>query len=248
MTETSRPACVVLGATGVIGAAVCMAMAPEWDVLGISRRGLPEDLLSIGIADLRVDISSPDAGSTIEQWLDEAGWGCDALVAASGIHEVDLLIEHPIEDVERMMAINFIGPLRVTRALLPGMLSRRRGSIVWVSSVRGELGDPGQVAYAASKGALNSALYSLVHEIGRRKVRANIVAPGVVKSRMTDVLDRGWQQALRDRNPLGRMADPEEIAAVVRWLAGPESSYVTGTVINVDCGESAAALKEPARG
>ena len=247
MTETSRPACVVLGATGVIGAAVCKAMAPEWDVLAVSRRGLSEDLLSIGVKDLRVDITSPDAGDIIEQWLDGAGWGCDALVAASGIHEVDLLIEYRIEDVERMLAINFIGPLAVTRALLPGMLARRRGSIVWVGSVRGEHGDPGQVAYAASKGALNSALYSLVHEIGRRKVRANIVAPGVVRSRMTDVLDRGWQQALRDRNPLARMADPEEVAAVVRWLAGPASSYITGTVINVDCGEAAAALKEPAR-
>ena len=247
MTEPSKPTCVVLGASGVIGAAVCTAMAPEWDVVGISRSGLPDELLGSGIEELRVDITSVDAGAVIEERLDESGRGCDALVAASGIHEVALLTEYPMEAVERMLAINFMGPLAVTRALLPGMLARRRGSIVWVSSVRGEHGDPGQVAYAATKGALNSALYSLVHEIGRRKVRANIVAPGVVRSRMTDVLDRSWQQALRDRNPLGRMAEPAEIAAVIRWLAGPGSSYVTGTVINVDCGEAAAALKEPAR-
>ena len=246
MTESSRPGCVVLGASGVIGAAVCTAMAPEWNVLGISRRGLPEDLQHSSIEELRVDITSPDAGTVIEEWLDGAGWACDALVAASGIHEVALLTEYPVEAIERMLSINFIGPLRVTRALLPGMLTRRRGSIVWLSSVRGEQGDPGQVAYAASKGALNSALFSLVHEIGRRKVRANIVSPGVVRSRMTDVLDRSWQQALRDRNPLARMAEPSEIAAVVRWLAGPGSSYVTGAVVNVDCGEAAAALKQPA--
>ena len=247
MTDGPRPACVVLGATGVIGAAVCTTLAPEWDVLGVSRRGLSEDLLSIGVEDLRVDITSPDAGTVIETRLDEAGWGCDALVAASGVHEVALLTEYEMEAVERMLSINFLGPLAVTRALLPGMLARRRGSIVWVSSVRAQLGDPGQVAYAATKGAMNSALYSLVHEVGRRKVRANIVAPGVVKSRMTDVLARSWQKTLIDRNPLGRMADPEEVAAVVRWLAGPGSSYVTGAVINVDCGEAAAVLKEPER-
>lgn len=247
MTATPGPSCVVLGATGVIGTAVCRMLAPEWNVLGVSRRGLSEDLLSIGVKDMRVDITSPDAGTVIETWLDEAGWGCDALVAASGIHEVALLTEYEMEAVERMLSVNFLGPLAVTRALLGGMLARRRGSIVWVSSVRAQIGDPGQVAYAATKGAMNSALHSLVHEIGRRKVRANIVAPGVVRSRMTDVLAHSWQQALMDRNPLGRMADPEEVAAVVRWLAGPKSSYVTGAVINVDCGEVAAALKEPAR-
>lgn len=244
-SEAPRPVCVVLGATGAIGAAVCRAMAPDWNVVGISRRGLPADLLGVGIADLRVDITTPDAGDVIEAWLDDADWGCDALVATSGIHEVALLAEYEMEAVERMLSINFLGPLAVTRALLPAMLARRQGSIVWVGSVRGELGDPGQVAYAATKGAMNSALYSLAREVGRRKVRANIVAPGVVKSPMTDVLAESWRKSLMDRNPLGRMADPEEVAAVISWLAGPKSSYVTGTVVNVDCGESAAVLKEP---
>lgn len=247
MTETPRSACVVLGATGAIGAAVCRALAPEWDVLGISRRGLFEELLGIGIADLRVDITSPDAGPAIEDWLEGAGWQCDALVAASGIHEVALLAEYEMEAVQRMMSINFLGPLAVTRALLPSMLARRRASIVWVSSVRGELGDPGQVAYAATKGAMNSALFSLAREVGRRNIRANIVSPGVVESPMTDVLAQSWQQSLIERNPLGRMAAPEEVAAVIGWLVGPESSYVTGTVVNVDCGEVAAVLKEPPR-
>lgn len=220
-------------------------MAPDWNLIGVSRRGLPQELLDIGVADLRVDITTPGAGHEIEAWLDAAGWGCDALVATSGIHEVALLTEYEMESVERMLSVNFLGPLAVTRALLPGMLSRRQGSIVWVSSVRGELGDPGQVAYAATKGAMNSALHSLAREVGRRKIRANIVAPGVVKSPMTDVLAHSWRESLKERNPLGRMADPEEVAAVISWLAGPQSSYVTGTIVNVDCGESAAVLKEP---
>ncbi len=236
---------MILGATGAIGMAVCRAMAPEWNLVGVSRRGLPEELLRIGVADLPLDITEPGAGDEVEAWLEAAGWGCDALVAASGIHEVSLLTEYEMESVERMISVNFLGPLAVTRALLPAMLAQRRGSIVWVSSVRGELGDPGQVAYAATKGAMNSALYSLAREVGRRKVRANIVAPGVVKSPMTDVLALSWQESLKERNPLGRMADAEEVAAVICWLAGPESSYVTGTIVNVDCGESAAVLKEP---
>ncbi len=244
MTETSKSACVVLGATGAIGAAVCRELAPDWNVLGVSRRGLSEELSSIGVEELRVDITSPDAGGVIEKWLDGAGWDCDALVAASGIHEVALLAEYEMESVERMLSINFLGPLAVTRALLPSMVVRRRGSIVWVSSVRGELGDPGQVAYAATKGAMNSAVRSLAREVGRRNIRANIVAPGVVKSPMTDVLAESWRQSLIERNPLGRMADPEEAAAVICWLAGPQSSYVTGTIVNVDCGEAAAVLKQ----
>ena len=244
-TNEPRPTAVVLGATGAIGGAVCRAMAPDWDLVGVSRRGLTEELLGLGVADLRVDISAPDAGLEIEAWLDAAGWNCDALVAASGIHEVALLTEYEMDSVQRMLSANFLGPLSVTRALLPAMLARRTGSIVWVSSVRGDLGDPGQVAYAATKGAMNSAIRSLAREVGRRKVRANIVAPGVVASPMTDVLAQSWQESLKERNPLGRMADPEEVAAVIRWLAGPESSYVTGTIVNVDCGESAAVLKEP---
>lgn len=220
-------------------------MAPDWNLVGVTRRGISEEMLGIGVADLRVDITKPDAGHEIEAWLDAAGWNCDALVATSGIHEVALLTEYEMESVERMLAVNFLGPLGVTRALLPGMLARRQGSIVWVSSVRGELGDPGQVVYAAAKGAMNSAVRSLAREVGRRKVRANIVAPGVVKSPMTDVLAQSWRDSLKERNPLGRMADPEEVAAVISWLAGPESSYVTGAIVNVDCGESAAVLKEP---
>ncbi|WP_419924979.1 SDR family NAD(P)-dependent oxidoreductase [Candidatus Poriferisocius sp.] len=245
-TEAPRPTGVILGATGAIGVAVCQAMAPDWNLVGVSRRGLSKELLDIGVAELRVDITTPDAGDEVVAWLDDAGLGCDALVATSGIHEVALLIEYQMESVERMLSVNFLGPLAVTRALLPGMLARRRGSIVWVSSVRGELGDPGQVAYAATKGAMNSAVYSLAREVGRRNVRANIVAPGVVKSPMTEVLAQSWQESLKERNPLGRMADPEEVAAVISWLAGPDSSYVTGTIVNVDCGESAAVLKEPA--
>jgi 3-oxoacyl-[acyl-carrier protein] reductase len=244
MTETSKSACVVLGATGAIGASVCRELTPEWDVLGVSRSGLSEELSNIGVADLRVDITSADAGAVIEKWLEDAGWDCGALVATSGIHEVALLAEYEMESVERMLSINFLGPLAVTRALLPSMVARRRGSIVWVSSVRGELGDPGQVAYAASKGAMNSAIYSLAREVGRRNIRANIVAPGVVKSPMTDALAESWQQSLIERNPLGRMADPEEVAAVICWLVGPQSSYVTGTIMNVDCGEAAAVLKQ----
>lgn len=247
MTETSKPACVVLGASGTIGSAVCDSLAPQWNVLGVSRRGLPEDLLSTGVAELRVDITSADAGAEIEGWLEQAGWSCDALVVASGIHEVSLLAECDMGSVERMFAVNFLGPLAVTRVLLPAMSARRTGSIVWVSSVRGTHGDPGQVVYAATKGAMNSAIYSLAREVGRRNVRANIVAPGVVRSPMTDVLSYSWQESLIARNPMGRMAYPDEVATVVRWLAGPESSYVTGTIINVDCGEVAAGLKEPAR-
>ncbi|MYG93631.1 MAG: SDR family oxidoreductase [Acidimicrobiia bacterium] len=244
--QTVKPTAIIVGATGAIGTAVCKAMASTWQLVGVSRRGLSEELLEIGVTDLRVDITAPDAGETIEGWLDNADWSCDALVIAAGIHEVSLLGEYEMKSVERMMSINFFGPLAVTKALLAGMLARRQGSIVWVSSVRGELGDPGQVAYGASKGAMNSAISSLAREVGRRKVRANVVAPGVINSPMTDVLAQNWQESLTKRNPLGRMANPEEVAAVIGWLAGPKSSYITGTIVNVDCGEQAAMLKEPA--
>ncbi len=242
--DEARPSCVVVGATGAIGAGVCRALAPEWNVLGVGRSELPEELSAAGVAGLRADITSSDVGEVIESWLHEAGWDCDGLVVASGIHQVALLAELTIESVEQMLAVNFLGPLAVTKALAPLMLSQRRGSIVWVSSLRAERGDPGQVTYAATKGAMHSAVYSLAREVGRRNVRINVVAPGMVVSPMADMIAQ-TRQALVDRSPLGRMAELEEVAAAIAWLVGPHSSYVTGTVLNVDCGESAAVHQEP---
>ncbi len=242
--EEARRSCVVLGATGAIGAAACKELAPEWNVLGVGRKDLPQELSDAGVAGLRADITSPDAGEAIESWLHEAGWDCDGLVVASGAHQVALLAELTIESVEQMLAVNFLGPLAVTKALAPLMLSQRRGSIVWVSSMRGERGDPGQVTYGATKGAMHSAVYSLAREIGRRNVRINVLSPGMVASPTADMIAQ-TRQALVDRIPLGRMADLEEVAAAIAWLVGPHSSYVTGTILNVDCGESASAHQDP---
>ncbi|MCY4256845.1 MAG: SDR family NAD(P)-dependent oxidoreductase [bacterium] len=243
-SDEPRSSCVVVGATGAIGAGICRALAPNWNVLGVGRSELPEDLSAAGVAGLRADITAPDVGEVIESRLHEQGWDCDGLVIASGIHQVALLAELKIESMEQMLAVNFLGPLAITKALVPAMLSQRRGSIVWISSLRGERGDPGQVAYAASKGAMNASLYSLAREVGRRNVRINVVAPGMVVSPMAEMIAQ-TRQALVDRSPLGRMADLEELAAAVAWLVGPHSSYVTGTILNVDCGESAAVHQEP---
>jgi 3-oxoacyl-[acyl-carrier protein] reductase len=131
---------------------------------------------------------------------------------------------------------NLTGSFRLAKRAAKGMLRLKRGRIIFISSVVGLLGSPGQVNYAASKAGLVGMARSLARELGSRGITANVVAPGYVDTDMTAVLTDDQKAGIRAQIPLGRYADPTEVAGAVTWLAGDSAGYVTGAVIPVDGG------------
>lgn len=162
--------------------------------------------------------------------------GADVLVNNAGITADGLMIRMKDEQWDKVMNINAGGVFRMCRAVLPAMVKKRGGSIVNITSVSGVRGNPGQVNYSASKAAVIALTQSLSREMARRNIRVNAVAPGFIQTDMTDELTDQQREELFARIPLRRMGQPEEIAHMVQFLAGPKSAYITGQTFIVDGG------------
>ncbi|HET8603730.1 MAG TPA: beta-ketoacyl-ACP reductase [Marmoricola sp.] len=160
----------------------------------------------------------------------------EVLVANAGITRDTLLLRMSEDDWSSVLDTNLGGSWRVAKRAAKGMLRLRRGRIVFISSVVGLLGSPGQVNYAASKSGLVGMARSIARELGSRSITANVVAPGFIETDMTAVLPEEQQAAYRQQIPLGRMGSAEEVADAVTWLASERAGYVTGAVIPVDGG------------
>jgi 3-oxoacyl-[acyl-carrier protein] reductase len=179
------------------------------------------------------DAASVDAAFTAI----EAEFGpVEILVANAGITKDTLLLRMSEDDFERVIDTNLTGAYRVAKRATQGMLRARRGRIVFMSSVVGLLGSAGQANYAASKAGLVGLARSLARELGSRSITVNVVAPGPVATDMTAALGEKRMEELTNAVPLGRVAQAEEIAGVVAFLAGPDAAYITGAVIPVDGG------------
>jgi 3-oxoacyl-[acyl-carrier protein] reductase len=140
------------------------------------------------------------------------------------------------EDFAQVLEVNLVAAFRCSREVLRGMVKRRWGRIVSISSVVGLIGNPGQANYAAAKAGLVGMSLSLAKEVAQRGVTVNVVAPGYVPSRMTDAMTEEARQAIVGAVPAGRLGTPEDVAAAVRFLASPEAGYITGQVLAVDGG------------
>ena len=160
----------------------------------------------------------------------------EVLVANAGITRDTLLLRMSDDDWDAVLQTNLTGSFRVARRAAKGMLRLRKGRIVFISSVVGLLGSPGQVNYAASKSGLIGMARSIARELGSRGITANVVAPGFVETDMTAVLPEETQKQYLSQIPLGRFGLTEEIANAVRWLSSEEAGYITGAVIPVDGG------------
>ena len=181
---------------------------------------------------VQADVSDPDEAKRL---VEEAG-DLDVLVNNAGLTRDGLLARMSDEDWRDVIETNLSSVFYTCRAVTRGMMKKRAGSIVNVSSIVGVHGNWGQTNYGASKAGIIGFTKSLARELGSRGVRANVVAPGYVNTRLTDVLPEDAQEAMLANTPLGRLGEPEDIAGAVRFLCSDEAAFITGEVLLVDGG------------
>ncbi len=186
----------------------------------------------IGGRAVQADVSKPDEARAL---VEEAG-DIDILVNNAGLTRDGLLARMSDEDWREVIDTNLGSVYYTCRAVARGMMKRRSGSIVNVSSIVGLRGNMGQTNYAASKAGIIGFTKSLARELGSRGVRANVVAPGYIHTRLTDVLPEEARGAMLANTPLGKLGDPEDVAGAVRFLCSDEASFITGEVLLVDGG------------
>ncbi len=224
---------LVTGGNRGIGLAIARAFADQGDEVAVTHRGsgAPEGLLGV-----RCDVTDGAAVDAAFAVAEEAHGPVEVLVSNAGITDDTLLLRMSEEQFTRVLDANLTGAYRVAKRATKGMLRLRRGRMVFISSVVGLSGAPGQVNYAASKAGLVGVARSIARELGPRSITANVVAPGFVDTEMTAELTEARRSAIMKSIPLGRQASPGEVAAVVTWLASEQAGYVTGAVIPVDGG------------
>ena len=234
VVSVSQPRSVlVTGGNRGIGRAIAEAFLAEGDNVAVTTRsgGAPE-----GALEIKADITDQAAVDAAFAAAEDAHGPVEILVANAGITADTLMLRMSDDDWSSVIDTNLTGSFRLARRAAKGMLRQKRGRSIFISSVVGLLGSPGQVNYAASKAGLVGMARSLARELGSRSITANVVAPGYVDTDMTAVLSDEQKEGIRNQVPLGRYADPAEIAGAVLWLAGPSAAYVTGAVIPVDGG------------
>ena len=227
---------LVTGGSRGIGRAIALELgrAGASVVLGYrsAQQEAEEVAAEIGGRAVQADVSDPDSARSL---VEEAG-EIDVLVNNAGITRDGLIARMPDEDWRDVIETNLSSMFYTCRAAARPMMKRRRGAIVNVSSIVGVHGNPGQTNYAAAKAGIIGLTKSLARELGSRGVRANVVAPGYVNTRLTDVLPQEAQDAMLGATPLGRLGDPEDVAGAVRFLCSDEASFITGEVLLVDGG------------
>jgi 3-oxoacyl-[acyl-carrier protein] reductase len=227
---------LVTGASKGIGRAIAeeLARAGAEVVVGYRSGGAEAEALAaqIGGRAVQADVSSPDEAKRL---IDEAG-DVDVLVNNAGLTRDGLLARMSDDDWRTVIETNLSSVFYTCRAVTRPMMKKRRGAIVNISSIVGVHGNWGQTNYAASKAGIIGFTKSLARELGSRNIRANVVAPGYVKTQLTEVLPEEATKSMVEATPLSRVADPHEIAGAVRFLASDEASFITGDVLLVDGG------------
>lgn len=240
--DGSRVALITGGSRG-IGKAIALKLASEGIRVAINYRGNQSAAQQVGEAIEQMgqevllcpgDVSSvAESQHVVEQVLDH--WHrIDILINNAGITRDNLLLRMRPEDWDTVLATNLTGTFACTRAALRTMVKQRYGRIVNISSIAGMMGNPGQTNYAASKAGMIGFSKALAREVASRNITVNVVAPGLVKTELTEGMTRSAHEGLLAQVPLGRMAEPREIADAVWFLIGAD--YITGQTLVIDGG------------
>ncbi len=239
------PVALVTGASRGIGAAIAEGLARDgFDVaIGYASDRTSADQTAARVVAcgqravvLQADVADEvQAVGLVESAEAELG-PLDAVVLNAGITRDGLFMRMSTEDWDAVISTNLNGAFYVSRAAIRGMVRRRTGTIVAVSSIVGLNGNAGQANYAAAKAGVIGMVKSLAKEVGGRGIRVNAVAPGYIATDMTAVLADEQRDGILSATPLGRLGTPEDVAAVVQFLCSPSAAFITGTVVRVDGG------------
>ena len=242
MFDLTGKTALVTGATGGIGAAIAKALHKAGATVAISgtRAQVLEELKAeLGgerVHVLACNLSDPAAVEKLVPAAEAAMGGLDILVNNAGITRDGLAMRMKDEDWSAVIDVNLTASFRLARAAMRGMMKKRWGRIVNITSVVGVTGNPGQANYVASKAGVIGLTKSLAQELAARSVTVNAVAPGFIATPMTDVLNDKQKESILGRVPAGKLGSPEDIAAAVLYLASEEAGYVTGQTLHVNGG------------
>ena len=240
MFDLSDRTALVTGASGGIGAAIARALAAQGARVGLSgtREAALEALAGAldGAAVLPCNLGDSEAADGLVARAEEALGPLDILVSNAGVTRDGLFLRMRDEDWQAVLDINLTAGFRLARSALRGMMRRRRGRIIAVSSVVGVTGNPGQANYAASKAGMIGMTKAVAAEVAGRGVTVNCIAPGFIDTAMTQELNEKQRADALIRVPAGRFGLPEDVAAAAVFLASEEAAYVTGQTLHVNGG------------
>jgi 3-oxoacyl-[acyl-carrier protein] reductase len=240
MFDLTGKTALVTGATGGIGGAVARALHAQGAKVAISgtRRGVLDQLAGEldGSLVLPCDLADRDAVEALVPKAEEQMGQLDILVANAGITRDNLFVQLRDEDWEQVLNVNLTSTFRLARAAVKGMMRRRFGRVIGITSVVGVTGNAGQSNYAATKAGMIGMFKSIGKEYARRNVTANCVAPGFIATAMTDKLNEKQREAILAMVPAARLGSGADVAAAVVYLASDEAAYVTGQTIHVNGG------------
>lgn len=241
MFSLQRRKALVTGASGGIGAAIARTLHAQGAEVTISgtRRDMLEDLahsLKERCHIVTCNLNEAAAVETLVPQAETRMGSLDILVNNAGITRDNLMLRMKDEDFDDVLRVNLKSAFILMRAAIKGMLKKRYGRIINISSVVGITGNPGQVNYCASKAGLIGITKSLAQEIASRSITVNCIAPGFIESAMTQALNEEQKQKINQTIPLGRMGSPEEIAFGAAFLASDEAGYITGQTLHINGG------------
>ena len=240
MFDLTGKTALVTGATGGIGGAIARALHAQGAKVAVSgtRREVLDALAAElgGAAVLPCDLANKDAVEALVPDAEKALGQLDILVANAGITKDNLFVALRDEDWDQVINVNLTATFRLARAAVKGMMRRRFGRVIGITSVVGVTGNAGQSNYTAAKAGMIGMIKSVAQEYANRGVTPNCVAPGFIATAMTDKLNEKQREAILSRVPASRLGIPGDVAAAVVYLASEEASYVTGQTLHVNGG------------
>ena len=245
MFELTGKTAVVTGGSRGIGRAICLKLAGQGANIVLNYAGnaaAAEETRAaceaLGVRALAVqgDVADPAACNALIDTAVETFGQVDILVCNAGITRDNLLMRMSDEEFQKVIDTNLKGTFHCMRAVIRPMMKKRRGRIISISSVVGLIGNAGQINYAASKAGVIGMTRSLAREVASRGITVNAVAPGFIRTDMTDVLSDAVKEGILHNIPLGKLGEAEDVANTVLFLASDEAAYITGQVLSVDGG------------